>query len=200
LQSISLGTERSRRIAVCLLCLALLLWTEISAQAKDATIEDVIITTASRDLLLYCTVKNCFTEEMNRAILNGIPTTFTFHIQLHRQVRFFLDKKLADMKINQTIKYDALKNEFGLTLGSKSDSTATIKEFYEAKSLLTEINGLKLASLDQIQPGRKYRVRIKASLNKVRLPFYLHYILFFVSLWDFETDWHEVLFTLQQNQ
>jgi hypothetical protein len=185
---------------VCLLCLALLLWTDVSVQAKQATIEDIILTTTSENLLLYCTIKNCFTEEMNRAILNGIPTTFTFHIQLHKKIRFFFDKKLADMKVNHTIKYDALRNEFALTLGSKSNSTITVKEFFKAKSLLTEVNGLKLASLDQIQSDRKYCVRIKAALNKVRLPFYLHYILFFVSLWDFETDWHEVLFTLQQNR
>jgi hypothetical protein len=33
-----------------------------------------------------------------------------------------------------------------------------------------------------------------AQLDKIRLPFYLHYVLFFVSLWDFETDWYAVDF------
>jgi hypothetical protein len=26
------------------------------------------------------------------------------------------------------------------------------------------------------------------------LPFYLHYVLFFLSFWDFETDWYTVDF------
>jgi len=26
------------------------------------------------------------------------------------------------------------------------------------------------------------------------LPFYLDYVLFFLSLWDFETDWYSVVF------
>jgi len=188
-----------RFIVLCLLCLTLILCTGRPAQANKATIEDIILTMTSDDLLLYCTVKNCFTEEMNRAILKGVPTTFTFHIQLHKKIRFFFDKKLADMKINHTIKYNALKNEFALSLDGNPGTSTTVKEFFKAKSLLTEVNGLKLVSLDDIERGKKYRVRIKAALNKVRLPFYLHYVLFFVSLWDFETDWHQVLFTLQKN-
>jgi hypothetical protein len=31
---------------------------------------------------------------------------------------------------------------------------------------------------------------IKAKLDKVRLPLYMEYVFFFVSLWDFETDWY----------
>jgi len=34
----------------------------------------------------------------------------------------------------------------------------------------------------------------KAELNKLTLPFHLHYVLFFVSLWDFETDWYTIDF------
>lgn len=34
-----------------------------------------------------------------------------------------------------------------------------------------------------------------AELNKIRLPFHLHYVFFFLSLWDFETDWHTIKFT-----
>ncbi|NQT10914.1 MAG: DUF4390 domain-containing protein, partial [Desulfobacteraceae bacterium] len=39
-----------------------------------------------------------------------------------------------------------------------------------------------------------YQIRAKAELGKLTLPFYLHYILFFVSLWDVETDWYTIDF------
>ncbi|WP_353806870.1 DUF4390 domain-containing protein [Desulfobacter sp.] len=38
-------------------------------------------------------------------------------------------------------------------------------------------------------------MRIKAELEKVTLPLWLHYIFFFVSYWDFETDWYVINFT-----
>jgi len=33
-----------------------------------------------------------------------------------------------------------------------------------------------------------------AELDKLELPLYLHYIFFFLYLWDFKTDWHAVDF------
>ncbi len=45
----------------------------------------------------------------------------------------------------------------------------------------------------QVSP---YELAIKAELSKVELPLFFRYIFFFVSLWDFETDWQVVTFTL----
>ncbi len=38
----------------------------------------------------------------------------------------------------------------------------------------------------------RYEVSAKAEMEKVQLPFYLNYILFFTSLWNFETHWQSV--------
>jgi hypothetical protein len=53
---------------------------------------------------------------------------------------------------------------------------------------------LSIVPLAQLQKGQQYQVRAKAKLSKLTLPFYLHYVLFFVSLWDFETDWYTIDF------
>jgi hypothetical protein len=41
-----------------------------------------------------------------------------------------------------------------------------------------------------LKPGAPAYFQIKAELDPVRLPLHLEYLFFFVSLWDFETDWH----------
>ena len=64
----------------------------------------------------------------------------------------------------------------------------------EAEKLMTEIDSLKVLPLDRLVTGSRYQIRTKAQLSKVRLPLYLHYILFFVALWDFETDWYTIDF------
>ena len=171
------------------------------SHAEDAVIDDVLITPAGEHLLLYCRARNCFTEEMNRAILSGIQTTFTFRVQFYESTRFWFDEELADLSIHNTIKYNALKRQFVVTIGdgrSRSENFTT-HEFYKAKALLTELNGIELARLASLHPEATYRLRVKAELNKVRLPFYLHYVLFFVSLWDFETEWHEIELTYEGN-
>ena len=37
---------------------------------------------------------------------------------------------------------------------------------------------------------------MKAKLDKARLPLRMEYLFFFVSLWDFETDWYQQKVTL----
>ena len=59
---------------------------------------------------------------------------------------------------------------------------------------MTDIDSLKITELRNLKKGQQYQIRAKAELSKKTLPFYLHYVLFFVSLWDFETDWYTVDF------
>ncbi len=184
----------SYRLVVAALC-ACLLTKATCAWAGPATISDVIITTSPQYLLLYCTVQGSFSEDMTRAILSGISTTFTFRVELYKKRSFLPDSKVTEIIRHHAIKYDMVKNEFTVDIESDENKTDTVKEFFTAKKLMTEINGLKVVKLSELEAGQTYYIRIKAELNKVRLPLYLHYVLFFVSLWDFETDWHEVYFT-----
>jgi hypothetical protein len=46
-----------------------------------------------------------------------------------------------------------------------------------------------------MQKEATYQIRMKAELSKVNLPLFFRYIFFFVSLWDFETDWQKVTFS-----
>jgi len=55
---------------------------------------------------------------------------------------------------------------------------------------MSELNGIVLASLKDLPKDKSYYVMVKAKLDKIRLPMHMEYVLFFVSLWDFETDWY----------
>jgi len=66
--------------------------------------------------------------------------------------------------------------------------------FPHAQKLMAAVDNLKVVSLDNLIKGQQYQIRAKAELNKLTLPLYLHYVLFFVSLWDFETDWYTIDF------
>ena len=48
--------------------------------------------------------------------------------------------------------------------------------------------------MSEMKKGFHYQVQMMAQLDKIKLPFYLHHVLFFLSLWDFETDWYAVDF------
>ncbi len=161
---------------------------------KQAQITDIIVTNNQDQLLVYFNTKGCFTPEMNTAIMSGIPTTFTFFLEIYKPRSYWPNKKLSAVKLHHTIKYDSLREEFNLTLSERGNQSFTIKEFSKAQEIMADVSNIQLIPLKQLERNNQYQLRIKAELNKVTLPLYLHYILFFVSLWDFETDWYVVEF------
>jgi hypothetical protein len=173
-----------------------LLWSSPSPLgAAEATLSDIIVTNTQEDLLVFFDIQGCFTREMEEAILNGIPTTFTIIIRLYKTRTLWFDGSISSLNLEHTIKYDSLKNEFKVTRSEDNNKTLVFKDFEAAKKAMAEIGNIVVVPLAQLQRKSQYQLRVKAELEKVRLPLYLHYVLFFVTLWDFETDWYTVDFT-----
>ena len=101
---------------------------------------------------------------------------------------------MASLKVHHTIKYDSLRQEYTVILSERGNQTVVVKDYSKAQEMMAYISNLQLVPLQVLEKNNQYQLRIKAELNKVRLPLYLHYLLFFVSLWDFETDWYVVDF------
>ena len=187
--------RRHTHLFILLLCCCLLWSSPPPLQAAEATLSDIIVTNTQEDLLVFFDIQGCFTREMEEAILNGIPTTFTIIIRLYKTRTFWFDGSISSLRLEHTIKYDSLKNEFRVTRSEDSDSELVFKEFAKAKKAMAEIRNIEVVPLKELQKKGQYQLRVKAELEKVRLPLYLHYVLFFVTLWDFETDWYTVDFT-----
>ena len=162
--------------------------------AEKAYIGDVVVTNTQDDLLVYFSVFDCFTEEMKEAIASGIETTFTFFIKLYKKSNMLWDSRVIDMELRHSVRYDSLKKIYEVKLSEQDNKIKTVKSFEEAEKLMTEVISLKILPLENLEKGERYQLRIMAELDKIKLPLYLHHILFFLSLWDFETDWYTIDF------
>ncbi len=166
------------------------------ALAKDtAEIQDIRLVNTRDDLLTYFKVTHAFSDKINQAIMNGVPTTFSFYIALYQGDSSWLDKNISDIQIKSTIKYNSLKKEFSVLRPWKNETPVVTQSFEEAKALMTEIDNLMIIPLNRLNKGDKYQLRIKAELEKVTLPLSLHNIFFFVSYWNFETNWYLINFS-----
>jgi len=187
--------RQNRKFAWIALSLFILLPAlEIPLRAQEARLQDIVVTNTRDDLLVYFSVRDCFTPQMIKAIQNGIPTTFNFFVQLYEERDYALDKKIADLRVSHTIRYDNLKKTYVVTLDEKKGKAISVKDFKKAKKLMAEIVGLDVTKLSRLEKKKRYRVRMMAQLDRIELPFHLHYVLFFLSLWNFETDWYTVEF------
>lgn len=161
----------------------------------DAVLSHIKLANTRDDLFVYFNVENAFNEKNIQAIENGISTSFTFYVTLFKTTSTLLDTKITDIKTHATIKYNSMKQEYTVVCQWKDAPALITKSFDEAKTWMTEIDNLKVVSLNRLVKGDKYRIRMKAELEKVTLPLALHYVFFFVSYWDFETDWYVINFT-----
>ena len=159
------------------------------------TIEKIKLANTRDDLLTYFDVEDAFNEKINQAVLNGIPTTFSFFVNLYQTDDSWFDKKIADIHIKSTLKYNPLKKEFTVQRPWKKENPIITPSFDEAKAAMVEIDNLTIIPLGRLIKGKKYQLRIKAELDKVTLPLSLHNVLVFVSFWDFKTNWYLVNFT-----
>ena len=193
------AARQSRPLAGVLLCGALLVMACLVATprvvyARDAAIGEIVIANSTTDLLLYCSVANSFTTEMEKGVRNGIPVTFTFFVNLDQDRAFLPDRQVASLSFDHTLSYDSLKEEYRLTFSGDAGKVVTTTSFEEAKRLMAEVNGFKVVPLGNLTPDGEYTLAIKARLAKKTLPLNFHYIVPFWHLWDFETDWRSVQF------
>lgn len=165
-----------------------------SAMANEAKLTDIIVTNTRDDLLIYLSVDGAFTPKMEAAINSGVPATFSFFVNLYRTRGMWFDKEMADLTVTHTIKYNSLKKEYAVTRSWDNSSPVIVKSFAAAQKLMTDVDSLKVIPLTELEKGKQYQIQAKAKLNRVTLPYYLHYVLFFLSLWDFETDWYTIDF------
>lgn len=191
-----LDTNAKKTIKTLYLFLLLSLITGTAAVAKEAKVSDLVVTSTQDELLVFTTVKHAFNKKMKNAVKNGLSATFFFHITLSDSRKMWVDKTIAERKETHTITYDPVKEKYSVTRSWEKNTQPFItSSLEEACDRMRRIEGLPLIRTDKLEKGATYFVKAKAELYKISLPLYLHYVLFFVSLWDIETDWQEISFT-----
>ena len=69
-------SDRQKKICVFVLICYILL--PCNSFAQNSALTNIIVTNTRDDLLVYLTVEGAFREKMKKAILSGVPTTFSF--------------------------------------------------------------------------------------------------------------------------
>lgn len=161
------------------------------ANARQANITDVIVTNSEKDVIVYLSLKDCFTPEMEKAVFAGITTTFIFTIELYLHRGVWFDKKISSVEIRHSMKYDNIKRTLFVSYSHRGarGEPEQFTDFTKAQRAMTDLNGVPVAELADLDRSRRYYVRIRAKLDKVPLPMDIRNTMLFSSLWYFETDW-----------
>ncbi len=81
-----------------LIFFCLIFLSATSALSTEAKISDLVISDSRGELLVDFRIENFFTEEMQAAVLKGIPITISFSISLYEVLGFWFDNKLFEKR------------------------------------------------------------------------------------------------------
>lgn len=134
-------------------------------------------------------VQNALDQRLADTLDSGLPLRFTYFIQVVRPRDMFPDQIVSQATLERTLVKDNLKNRFRVALGAGAEER-DLATLGEAQELMARVEGARVYLPESGAPSAPLLLKIKAKLQKFRLPFQLHYLFAFVSYWDVETDWY----------
>lgn len=164
--------------------------------AEKARIQESFVVNSHTNLLLYFSLDGAISPDMEKGILNGIPVTFAFFVELYEHQNGKGAVQVASKNFQHTLHFETLKEVFLLEQSEHNRNDITCTTLNEAKEVMLLVHDLSVSGLDLLKPGLKYSVKIKAELAKQGLPDKFKNVMTFVKIWDFETEWNEVVFTM----
>lgn len=161
----------------------------------DAFVDEVGV--KSKDGLLHVdfTVKNIAQRQFVEALDSGLPVRIVYNVRFVRKAGALTTAVLKDITFERVVEKDNLKNNYAIR---ENQDTREVPELASAVDILSKVSPMPVAPFSDMIPGKRYQVEIQVKLEEFRLPFQLHRILPFLSLWDVTTPVKTVRFTSEE--
>lgn len=117
--------------------------------------EDVVVVSFSIDSAL--------TAPVERAIESGLPTTFTYDVELRRPFPFWFDKLIASARIAVTVRYDTLTRRYHVALlqdGRVAEARSTGRA-EDVRQWVSVFHELPLFTTRELRHNTQYHVRVR---------------------------------------
>jgi hypothetical protein len=138
--------------------------------------------------LLESRLQLVLSDEALNALNSGVALRIELNLEVNRVRRFWTDPTDAELTIGYELEYRPLSQRYmvrNLNSGDQ-DSFATL---YSALNTLGRIQGLPVVDDAILEPGKPYRIRLRARLSTEQYPAPLRILFFWRDEWDLESEW-----------
>ena len=168
-----------------LLLLSLLLAAPLPAAAPNPTIGNLAASAAGGKVSVRFTLEGAFQQaEMVEALRSGLPTSFTYTIEIFRDRPNWFDDGIATARVEVITTYNSLTREYLLNYrrDRKLVRSETFTDLAALERRMTTVEETELFDLTGRKPW-KHKVRVKADLMRGWL--------MYVIPWEVSTGWRE---------
>jgi hypothetical protein len=106
-------------------------------------------------------------NRLEEALVRGVTLTFNLEFGIERKRWYWFDERIVGRVIDYRLSYNALTQQYRLSVGGLHSSYATLAE---ALRVLGHVGGLVVADKTAIKPGNEYTAELRLALDKSQLP------------------------------
>lgn len=129
-------------------------------------------------------------DEALDALNSGVPLRIELDVEVIRVRGFWLDAVDAELSFMYELEYRPLSQRY-IVRSVNSGNQDSFSTLYSALNNLGRIQGLPIIDDAVLDPGSRYRVRLKARLSTRQYPSALRMLFFWRSQWQLESEWYE---------
>jgi uncharacterized protein DUF4390 len=133
-----------------------------------------------------CRLEGALTPEVDEEIASGLTTTIEYHLNVYRRRTAFFDQAVVKHRVECTVRYDTLTQQYTLTRRVDDDlqETRVTDDPTVMREFMTSLKAVPLLKVDLLKQGEDYYLKAKSSLGLVWR--------FYVIPWSMDTEWKRV--------
>jgi hypothetical protein len=135
-----------------------------SVRAADPA-PDITVTPIARDgqVVVSFDLSDGFTPEVRDAIQSGLPTTFSYDVDLRRGSAWF-DRTVASVTIRAAVRFDNLTRRYQMsrTVDGRVEDAKPTEDQESVRAWMTHFERIPLSNTATLEANGEYSVRVRA--------------------------------------
>ena len=165
-----------------------LLATMVSfAHANELQFKNVSLTPFEKSWALNADVQLELSPALEQLVNKGVTLHFVTEFQLTKKRWYWLDNKIVDVQRVTKISYQALTNQYRVTLGTFSLTASSLRQALAAVRTIDDWVVIDPTAVELKQPYQA-AVRIRLDTNQLAKPFQINAIN--SKSWNLQSDWY----------
>ena len=161
------------------------------AQADEIKFQKVNLRAVEKAWVLDADVSLELTPALEQLVNKGVTLHFVTEFQLTKNRWYWFDAKTVEVQRISKISYQALTNQYRVTLGSFTLNAANLKQAIAAVKTIEDWTVIELAGIEQNQ-SYQAAVRMRLDTNQFAKPFQVNAIN--SKSWNLQSEWQRFEF------
>lgn len=159
--------------------------------AEDGTPEVTSAYVTVQDGVFLLNVRTDYpvTEDIRRALDDGVTLNFDLQARVQKRRRFWYDAGLVDVTLRRELSWHAVSERYvlkDLSLGGQQLFTT----LEDALAAAGTVQGWPVVVEPQLDPDGTYEISVRAGMRRGRMPDALRMLVFWSDAWSRSSDWH----------